>query len=239
MCVNFTACSKDDGSDGAGGTNGGDYTNEKKLTKIVSETWTEKFSYDNQGRLIEVEEILIDGTSKYTYIWGDDAVVVNKNSETELFDTTTNYTYSINNGMVQSVDKGENPTTYHYNSSNRLSRIVSQWYTEEYVWNGDKLMTIEEGAIKFTYKECCTKGYSPLLVEWVEVEPLFIAHPEAIGSRTKQLPATVTESWNDGPGYGEQTEVISYSYKFDNEGYISQIDMAQYGEKITFTLTWE
>lgn len=230
MCVNFAACSKDDDSDGAGGTNGGDYTSEKKLAKIVSEPWTETFSYDDQGRLIEVVYVREEESSKqtdvYQYIWGDDAILVNMKSEVIFSDGyTSNYTrnfrYNIGNGRVQS--SGD----IKYNNSNRLSQWYTDEYTDEYFWDGDKLMAINEGDIKFTYKESCKKGYSPLFVEYIYSEdPLFMAHPEIIGCRTKQLPATITVTWNDGPGYGEQTEAISYSYKFDNEGYISKITMS-------------
>lgn len=242
MCMNFTACSSDDGSDGGGGS-----INEKKLTKIVlgEETYT-TFSYDNQGRVIEVVDSKKYESSKevhtYQYIWGDNAVVVNKQTQVVNPDgytekSSSSYEYDIENGLVQSNNRNEDIETFYYNNSNRLSQIKSRWYTDDYLWDGDKLVVIDN-SIKLTYKKSCSKGYSPIFVEGcISSEPLLIAHPEIIGVRTKQLPATVTTTWNDGQGYGEQTVVVSYSYTFDNEGYISKIEINE--EKITYTLTWE
>lgn len=242
MCMNFTACSSDDSSDGGGGS-----INEKKLTKIVlgEETYT-TFSYDNQGRVMEVVDSKKYESSKevhtYQYIWGDDAVVVNKQTQVVNPDgytekSSSSYEYDIENGLVQSNNRNEDIETFYYNNSNRLSQIKSRWYTDDYLWDGDKLAVIDN-SIKLTYKESCSKGYSPIFVEGcISSEPLLMAHPEIIGVRTKQLPATVTTTWNDGPDYGEQTVVVSYSYTFDNEGYISKIEINE--EKITYTLTWE
>lgn len=245
MCMNFTACSSGDGPD-----DGGDSINEKKLTKIVSgeETYT-TFSYDNQGRVIEAVDTQKHESSKeihtYQYIWGDDAVVVNKQTQVVNPDgytekSSSSYEYSIENGLVQSSDRDGGVETFYYNNSNRLSQIKSRWYTDDLLWDGDKLVTIDSGGFKLTYKESCSKGYSPIFVtECINSEPLLMAHPEIIGVKTKQLPATITETMDDGPGYGEQTVVNTYSYTFDNEGYISKIELASNEDKLTYTLTWE
>ena len=237
MSVNFTACSSDDGSDGEGGC-----INEKKLTKIVSgeEAYT-AFSYDNQGRVVEVVDVYGSAgwtaTDVYQYTWCDDAILVNKQSEIDV-PRNKSYTYNIDNGRVYNTDKDEDIESFYYNNSNRLSQIKSTWRTYNYFWSGDKLMAIDDG-VKFTYKESCSKGFSPIFVESISSEPLLIVHPEIIGCRTKQLPATKTETWDDGDGYGEKTEVLTYSYTFDNEGYISKIEVVNNREKLTYTLTWE
>ena len=240
MCVNFAACSKDNGSDGTGGTNGGDCLSEKKLTKIASQTWTETFSYDDQARLIEAVEISENETNKYTYIWGNDAVVVNKETETVYPDNIVNrsssYTYRIDNGLVRSADKDGETEIFRYNNSNRLSRIENGGWSDKYNWDEDKLVLIN--TFTFTYKESCKKGYFPLFVNYISSCPLFTAHPEIAGIRTKQLPATITWTLNDG--YGQEKKELTYSYKFDSEGYISTIDMEFNGEeRDIYTLTWE
>ena len=68
----------------------------------------------------------------------------------------------------------------------------------------------------------------------INSNPLFMAHPEIIGVRTEQLPATITETLNDG-----STKIYTYSYTFDNEGYISKIEIVNNEKKSTCILTWE
>jgi len=236
MCVNFTACSSGDGLDDGEGSS----INEKKLTKMVFDGEPFTFSYDNQGRVIEVVDVYAYGEStSYYYIWDDDAIIVNSKTEVVNPDGytekhTDRHIYSIDNKRVQSSGENENIETYYYNNQNRLSQIKSRWDIDDYLWDGDKLIAVNDGSDKYTYKESCKKGYSPLFVMRINSDPLFMAHPEIIGVRTEQLPATITETLNDG-----STKIYTYSYTFDNEGYISKIEIANNEKKSTCILTWE
>ena len=54
---------------------------------------------------------------------------------------------------------------------------------------------------------------------------LFTANPEIAGIKTNQLPTSI---------YGNPVE-----YKFDKEGYISEIEIKATGGSLVYTLTWK
>ena len=78
----------------------------------------------------------------------------------------------------------------------------------------------------------------PLLGDLIDVGHdfyLFLAHPELLGLRTTQLPASVTYTYDN-----ESPETTSFSYELDKQGYISKITIKEEDfEPYTYTLTWE
>ena len=254
MCANFASCSKDD--DANIDTGGEDVVvGEKKLVKMVSNEETYTFSYDDEGRLNSATDTYSydDGSysekRKYSYkfIWGDDAVVVKYEYEREsdyiyggTYTGTDTYTYSLKDGLVQSyVDDDNDKGTYSYNNSNRLikAEFTSKNWTINAVWDKDKLVSVKTSdkygsypSSILTYGETCKKGYFPLISNIIELEVLFMAHPEIVGIRTNQLPNT----------YSPDDEEFSLTYEYDKEGYISKIKMKnEDGDSETYTLTWK
>ena len=234
MCVNFTACSSDDDPTEEK-EEGGVVVSGKKLVKMVteSEDWKETriYNYDNKGRLTQATETDEYNNEKetrtYQFIWGDDAIKVSG---------ADSYILTLKNGLIQSSDTGE---TFVYNNSNRLLRVEDRTDTTIAIWDDDKLMFIyspEEGWDNtLTYGNTCKKGYIPLIVCWIDAnfdEILFEAHPEIVGMRTTQLPATVTKEYIN--------RKINITYEFDKEGYISKIiSKLTDGSIETCAITWQ
>lgn len=204
MGVSLASCSKDENPE-----NNGDFSNEKKLVKMVNSSETFTFTYDSEGRLSKatLAEMwngeLMEG--EWQLVWGDDAIKID------------DCTLTIKNGLVQSSSKGE---TFAYNSSNRIIKYDSSTA----IWDNDKL--VSAGDFTLTYGESCKKGYFPLIPFMIGdyyqgSAILYFAHPEIAGMRTKQLPT----------GMNGRT----LSYEFDKDGYITKIDLGGLG----YTLTWE
>lgn len=226
--VGFASCNKDDNPEG------GDFSNEKKLTKIAVDNTYISFTYDNKGRLIKAERN--DGY-KQTVKWEDNVVKTSDNVDYI-------YTLPLSNGLVQSLycDNYEEVEAL-YNLSNRLFKWESDETQTKFVWDGDKLMfaTYEEYGNTYedalTYAKSCKKGYFPLLHLILDFESdlyLLYAHPELFGLRTTQLPASHTCTYGNNLSYTE-----TYSYEFDKEGYITKIAQTEDGDVTTFTLFWE
>ena len=230
LSVSLASCSKNNnpvkGEDGV-------VVNEKKLTRIVSQRDTTRFQYDGNGRLIKSDTYY--NTS--TLIWKDNTIDLD-NSHSWPF----KYILTIENGRVQNEEGIEDGYIYYtYNSANRLTDILYvadyESQLESFQWDGDKIISIsgEDYKISFTYKQMCNKGYFPLFDHfcgWND-HKLYEAHPELIGIRTKELPASIT--YNDSDGYNQTT---TCSYEFDTEGYITKIIMEEGNEIETYTLTW-
>jgi YD repeat-containing protein len=198
MGLNLSSCSKDN-------PNGGDISNEKKLVKMVNPGEIFTFTYDNEGRLTSATLETEYGFGSH-FIWGDDIIKVNND-----------YTLTLENGLVQNSSKGN---TFTYNSSNRILKYSSN----DAIWDKDKLMSV--GNYTLTYGDCCKKGYFPLVPfmmfdYYKDPILLYLAHPEIVGMRTKQLPT----------GMNGRT----LSYEFNKEGYISKVNMGG----VEYTLTWE
>ena len=216
MGVSLSSCNKDENPE-----NGGDFSNEKKLVKMVCESgdWQRvyTFNYDDSGRVIKATK---DGHT-CQIIWGDDAVKIDNGT-----------TITLENGLIQRWD---DYMTFTYNTSNRFVKWETNGTTKTAIWDGDKLVSISNyygGDNILTYKGTCKKGYFPFyngsLVDDVTGGWLFSAHPELIGARSRQLPATET--------YDNRT--INFTYEFDEEGYISKINEVE-EDTYTYTLTWE
>ena len=248
VSANLASCSKDDGNS-SGFVN--KYANEKKITKIVSESvayaqtsrTTTTFKYDSNGRLIEtIEEYKSSnneesrGVAQYT--WTNTAVIYKE--ECEIKSTHDNFTetyeckYDLLNGLVRSVDYGDG-------DSYRLSYNEDGRYDNEgtWEWDGDKLICVL-GDYKelYTYDEPCTSGYYPFF----DTDILFSAHPELLGVRTKQLPVSCKASGYYAQNVSPYTS--TYEYEFDVEGYITKMIVTRKfdnGSTLTFTdtITWE
>ena len=60
-----------------------------------------------------------------------------------------------------------------------------------------------------------------------------MAQPQIAGMRTTQLPSSIT--WVDR----YETDASTITYEFDNEGYISRLNIKEGSNTYTFTLTWK
>lgn len=140
---------------------------------------------------------------------------------------------TLNNGLVQNSDKGH---VYSYNNSNRVVKVETDYDTTTAIWDGDKLVSISYDGHDntLTYKESCKKGYFPFTTSLIEdnYDAILVAHPELVGTRTNQLPASRT--WED------ENETATFSYEFDKDGYISKIKAkSPDGSTQIYTLTWQ
>ena len=235
LCVNFTSCSKDDGPTEEP-EEGGVVVSGKKLTKISASmganSATYSFNYDNQGRLIQSdfsEEYEGDKyTESYQFVWGDDVIKVSRVNG-------SSYTLNLNNKLVRNSDNG---ATFSYNSSNKFIKGKDNYNEINVIWDGDKLVSIsdQDADATLTYdNKSCKKGYFPFSASMIGFccEMLFMAHPEIAGMRTTQLPSSIT--WVDR----YETEASTLTYEFDNEGYISKVNIKEGSNTYTHTLTWK
>lgn len=222
MCVNFTACSSGDDADGGG------FAGERKLVKMVlqdgDDTDTYKFSYDNQGRLVEFQANDDDACQ---YIWGNNTIQA---------DGTI---YTIENGLIQQsesksyYDDENSIRIYTYDNAGRCN--------ENMVWDGDRLVLGYLGDYKYRYNYTdvtCTKGFLPILHMAFVEDPLLVVHPELIGAYTRQLPTSAT--YTNFIDSSQKGGTITYEYEFDSEGYISKIiEKSDRGYTYSYTLTWK
>lgn len=252
LCVNFTSCSKDDDPTEEP-EEGGIVVSGKKLAQIVgtetsedgsySETYAYVFNYDSQGKLVQAvyseEDDVYKDTRGYQFVWGDDAIKVNR-----VVGSGSSLTYNLNDKLVRNSDNGD---TFSYNSSNKFAKgiygsnkfaKVKFEYVVTAIWDGDKLVSISRGEyddVTLKYGNSCQKGYFPLIATMIQDNPefclLFMAHPEIAGLRTSQLPTSVTIT----DDYSGETETSTITYEFDKEGYISKIKTSS----STYTLTWK
>ena len=214
MSVGFASCSKEspDGNE--------DFSNEKKLVKIVSKDKNGKdlevftFEYDNKGKLTKSTGSFDHGEYAWTsnYTWNDNVIMIDED-----------YAVALENGLVKS---NSNNDTYTYNDSNRITQYTHNNRTTTITWDGDKIVTMSSyvgSNLSFTYGEPCKKGYCPLIPYLMfQYDNLSLAHPEIFGARSKQLPTMVGG--------------ILLTYEFDKEGYITKIYLNQSNPMV---LTWE
>ena len=251
--VNFTSCSKEEEPK---------YnliTGEKKLTKICradsNSSEVRTFTYDNEGKLLEAT---YNGeyTAKYTYIWKNNEI----NKQYGL-----SYIYTLSNGLVRNYD---NYMDFSYDSEQQLSKIEPmQSYCDYYsiVWNSsdgtlsrvgryykEQNSARLEDLLKFFYnREDLTtcKGYNPIVPIWAGLydDDICATHPELVGARTNILPTTFEREYyffdNDGRRCSE-TKQGTFSYKYDNDGYIIECIMSEkiyddYFSETKYTMTWE
>lgn len=167
------------------------------------ETFT--LTYDSEGRLTSATLETEYGFDSQ-FIWGDDIIKVDND-----------YNLTLGNGLVHSSSK---VNTFTYNSSNRIIKYGST----NAIWDKDKLMSVDDYTL--SYGDVCKNGYSPLVPfmmcdYYKDPILLYLAHPEIVGMRTKQLPTSMNGR--------------TLSYEFDKDGNITKIDFGGMG----YTLTWE
>ena len=244
VSANFVACSKDAIGDPFSTIK--KYANEKKLVKIVSENVaygsteeTVTFKYDNNGRLVET---IANGRNSYSewisvaeYVWTNDAVIYREEetsgNECRIYERK----YKISNGLVRKIYDVDEEYPLSYNRDGR--------YNEDGLleWNGDKLMcTFGDYMSVYTYGEPCKNGYLPFFS--FDSSSLFLAHPELLGVRTKQLP----QSCRSTAYYAQNIDPYSstYEYEFDADGYVTKqkvTEIYESGYTLVFTdnFTWE
>ena len=228
MCVNFASCSKDDSTEEGGGVSG------KKLVKVECNNKDAdfyEFTYDAEGRLATAkvgERYDNEDDDYFIFKWDDKnhVEIIGDNEEWDLL---------LENGLVQFADEDE----FTYDAANKFIKAEGR-YGEAFrefnaTWNGDKLMKIEykdRKITEFTYGKTCENGYFPFFYDYIDFDYsiLFMAHPELIGMRNKQLPESITTT--DSYYGGDDTVYLQYEMK---DGYISKIKAG----KREYTLTWE
>lgn len=254
----------EDDDNGSSNNGNGDSNGEKRLTKIYgihhyidseyTEKYTEKytFSYDNEGKLsVAIAENSwesMDGGGNisdeqdietYTFTWGDNVIKVKTVEKSQYGGTYEEENmFYLSNGLVQFSD---NDAAFTYDESKRIIKAEEGYRTMVATWNGDKLLSTQSnedgGSIsKLTYNNTyCKKGYFPFISSIIDFgcEILFMAHPEIAGMRTNQLPASLEYS---NAMYEEEYSYTTFTYEFDQDGYISKIKSAN---AMTYTLTWE
>lgn len=255
MCVNLASCSSSDDDPTEKPEEGGVVVSGKKITKIVfksedGDSEINIFKYDNNGRLIEATALYEGDRDKYTetyqFTWGDNAIKVIStfNDSNSNYTGTDTYTITLKNGLAQNNEDGN---SFIYSNSNRIIKCTSndKYGEGEFsaIWDGDKLVSIseeDEDDATLTYGTSCKKGYFPFVATMLANDAdaaLFMAHPEIAGMRTNQLPTKIT--WTDNHG----SEIITLTYEFDKEGYISKIVSEEISngstETETYTLTWQ
>lgn len=244
--VNFTSCSKEDDPK---------YnliTGEKKLVKLEIEDGNNKhvyhFSYDNEGRLQESTNAYnIGEETNITYQWSNSEITPSQH-----------YTYVFDGGLIRHWWGHE----ITYNNDRRSTRDYWDYdeydiyaYYNDFNWSGNKLTNIgfyqKEGntsyaqnSLRLIYNEGITcKGYNPIVPILMSVpdDYLCVAHPELMGARTNQLPNTFDLSiYNrNSPNYADRTQG-GFSYKFDNDGYVTECIMSDpSSEETKYTMVWE
>ena len=242
LSANFASCRKEDTPEKE---ENGVIVGDKKLTRLsITTDEYVSFTYDDKGRLIKAEEVHgSDYSFAETMIWGDDAVKISTKELQEGKEYNGNYTLPIVNGLVQSYNSNSSQYTAVYNQSNRLIEWGEERDQTIIIWDGDKLVSATNNYYDhvydytLTYEKSCNKGYFPILGDLINVGHsfIFLAHPELLGLRTTQLPASVTYT-SDNKSLG----TTSFSYELDKLGYISKIiTKEENSEPYTYTLTWE
>ncbi len=218
LCFVFCSCSNDGDENNMNST-----SNEKKLVKITyvygSLESTTSFNYDKQGRLLVVENKDSYSRYIYSYIWSDDKVVQKDGNEVvEL---------RIVDGLARSgsfeCGNDKKDVSLLYNSNSRLlSYDFGYDYNGSITWgkNGISQASNLEGEIIYSGKTC--KGYNPYIVYHVSSSPFddfAVAQPSLFGLNDNHLPDRIK---------GDNDE-FSFSYKFDNEGYLVELAATYHG----------
>lgn len=237
MCVNFTSCSEDDDDPTEVKNENGVVISGKKLVKVEcnnADADFYEFTYDDAtGQLAtakvgERNDDEDDDFFRFNWIDKNHVEIIGDNEDWDLL---------LENGLVQFVDEDK----FIYDGANKFVKAEGR-YGKEFnaTWSSDKLMKIEfeiddedREITEFTYGKTCKNGYFPFFYEWIgfDYSILFMAHPELVGMRSKQLPEsiTITDFYD-----GEDDDTVYLQYEME-DGYISKIKVG----KRVFTLTWE
>lgn len=240
MCTFTTSCSKEE------------TYSEKKLVKFVNKTSTYTFNYDEKGKLSKATEESRDnnGTRSltYQYSWGKDLITIDYNyieiHGDEVYESDYTYSLVLKNGLVTNKSNvyNEYNTPFSYDSSNRFAKCEKTKTTFSATWNGDKITSMikdwGDRVDTYTYDYegiSCAKGHSPILAHTMNLDIIFLAHPEIGGMHTTQLPSWLDIQQRSGNSNGNNRK-STYSYEFDEEGYLTQIKI---DDQDIYTFTWE
>lgn len=167
LCVSLTACSEDDEENENGGGHmtipeenkngdGGSSSFIGTSMQVTEDGETENylFTYDSQGRIIKVSTTIAD--IKYTYE-NDKIIVTVTAPNTENGIWYYREIYNLNNkGLIISSESRDIGYNYHeyiyeYDEQNRLIRYTSDYYWNEFIWNGGNI--VKDGDDDITYYE--------------------------------------------------------------------------------------
>ncbi|MDU1905166.1 MAG: DUF4595 domain-containing protein [Dysgonomonas sp.] len=225
------SCSSDDPLTDTGGNS----KPQRRITKIersnIYGNRTETFSYDSQGRWIGYKRIYSDGevlTETLSYS-GNTIIYSGDNFSTVTFELK-------NNVIVSRSKKNNNGSTPYLYSNGYWMKIGEDYGDFEYT-NGNLTKVIEGGAIyNITYTDYPDKmGFCPYEVSYNDTaignNPANILYQFGyFGKKSKNLIESVSSTWGDK---------MNYSYKFDNEGYVTEIVEKETYQGITETTTYK
>lgn len=239
ISVNFAACSSEN-----------DPTEEKEevisqTKKIVEIKRTDAkgssvFSYDEKNRLIKYE----CGESPFDYTWGNNVIIKGNTTYYLKDDLIIKHSYEgrlIYNSFNQLI-------TYGLEDGHSIS-------TGSYIWENGNVTeaTVMHYNIKINYSNKTCKGHFPLMAValfenninypqgYYEYTALYMAHPELVGIKTKNLPNKIS-TFNDS-----METVCLIEYTFTQDGYIESCTVEEtqvyHGEKnkrtIIYTFKWQ
>lgn len=265
FCVNFSACSKE------GVPQYKLVIGEKKIAKLeINDAYDHSIwnlSYDNAGKLQEVIYKVIynreEDTRKYDYVWNSDAIKSSYQTfslSDGLVRNHANYhevTYhdgrphEIKCLSPYGVDYYGVDYTFSWNSNGGLYSRG----TYNIIRNGESSQGYITELFSFIYDSDMTtiktKGFNPVAPYFLSYgfdgDPLCFAHPELVGGRTDILPThfSKTAYWFDQNNrFISKTIHGTCSYKFDNDGYVTECYMCEdnsdeYSYQTKYTITWE
>lgn len=209
LCV-FNACSSDDISDPA----------DKKISRIESilnngsESSTEYFSYDNQGRWIKSE--LKKSYNNYIH-----TKTLSYSGNTITYDDGWGYdiiTFKINNNRITS--RGDNSELDNYKYSNGYLVAIGTDYAE-FQYSGENLVNVTEyNTYSITYTEYEDKvGFNIFDVDYNDggVKACFnnsLYQFGCFGKKSKNLIKSI--KMND-------KTILEYNYELNNDGYVTEV----------------
>lgn len=212
VAIMFVSCSKDDDDGGTRGANG-----ERLVSSLTcasdDESYTNKYEYDKQGRIIKLEctEIYNNETNVYYsfYTYEKNKIVVDDDGD--------KYTYTLNDKglIIKSSDPEYGDIDYQYNDQNQLIRVQSDYENFKITWK-DGNITKEEFSDEtqthtYTYSysnnENKTIGLNVMYDLGILDAPLFYCG--YFGTNNKNLVASSSDRGS------------SYEYEFDKDGYVT------------------
>ena len=243
LCVNFSACGGEDTpepenpgnnpSNPTVGPGNGSSSNEKRLVKMEfiedDRTQTLSFEYDEEGKVIKIIEVKSYSdydeveTTNHIYSWIGNRLIYHKEGDDEYEKTY----FTIVDGHVNSLyHSGDYPYeySYYYDKSGNIGRISVDGgkFTTYLSWQQNKLYSFynsNEKRISYNYGNLTCEGFFPYLGtiaddDWEQY--ISCAQPSLFGLKSNCLPLSTVER----EGYSGRMDEKSFSYSFDNGGYI-------------------
>ncbi len=220
---------------------GGNSKPQRRITKIETtgtyRNRTETFSYDNKGRWIDHKEKWNDDYNNsmrvYTLTYSENVITyAGKYIENEYQADYDIDTFELKNNIIVSRN---NKTPYRYSDGYWVQ--IGENYADFEYSNGNLTKVIEGGAIyNITYTDYPDKmGFCPYEVSYNDTaignNPVNILYQFGyFGKKSKNLIESVSSTWGDK---------MNYSYKFDNEGYVTEIVEKETYQGITETTTYK